>query len=349
MKKEHYSWVDYARGIVIILVVVRHTLEGMVNANIAIPAPLFTAVRGFINGVNMPLSFFLSGLFFIPSFIKRTPNVFISDKIKILLWPFLIWSLIQTTISLALSGHVNKQVGAWDLLTALYNPRIQLWFVYTLFLMFLISAIIHSISKKGVYITFGLSILMYFLCDYNFGNTSIIRLFECFIYFNLGVLLQTFWLGQSAMPKSWWLTLALGFAFALIAYLDLSGKMERTLATRFLMAFSWIAFFVLLAQHFSNTKAFEMIRILGKYSFPVYLAHIVFTSGSRVVGTKILHLTNLPLLFCIILLMGIIAPLILFRLTENTRFAFLFQYPPYLSRQSDKLTKMFAVRRVPVK
>jgi uncharacterized membrane protein YcfT len=349
LNKEKYAWVDYARGIVIILVVVRHMFEGMYNAKLPIPEIVYQAVRGFIMVCDMPLSFYLSGLFFIPSFLKRTPRVFITDKLRILIWPFLIWSVIQTAITLSLAGHTNNNTSVGDLFTVLYNPRVQLWFVYTLFFMFAISTVIHCLSKKGTYLAVGLSVVMFLFCDYNFGNTAIIRLFECFIYFNLGVLTQKLGLSKQDLPSAWWLAILLAAAFGTAQYLTIFGQIDKSLAIRFFLAVSGIAFFVVLTQKFPKVAALKVLSILGKNSFPVYLAHIVFTSGGRIVMTKLFHITNWPFIFMVGTLIGLVAPIVLLRMTANTDFSFLFTFPSSISHQFTRFRKTLASKELVIK
>jgi peptidoglycan/LPS O-acetylase OafA/YrhL len=339
LNKEKYAWVDYARGIVIILVVVRHMLEGMYNARLPIPETLYQAVRGFIMVCDMPLSFFLSGLFFLPSVIKRTPRVFITDKLQNLIWPFVIWSIIQTAITLSLAGHTNNHTSDLDLFSVLYNPRVQLWFVYTLFLMFVISAVIHSLSKNGTYLSVGLSFVMFLFCDYNFGNTAIIRLFECFIYFNFGVLTQKIGLSKRNLPSAWWLMIGLAAVFGTAQYLTITGQMDKSLVVRFFLAVSGIAFFVVLTQKFPKVAALKVVSNLGKNSFAVYLAHIVFTSGGRIVMTKLFHITHWPIVFMVGTLIGLVAPIVLFRITVNNDFSFLFTFPSSISNQFARFSK----------
>ncbi|MBC1212116.1 acyltransferase family protein [Listeria booriae] len=60
---ERITWIDYAKGIGIILVVYGHVLRGVFEAGLDIPIKLFTYEDSFIYSFHMPLFFFLSGLF----------------------------------------------------------------------------------------------------------------------------------------------------------------------------------------------------------------------------------------------------------------------------------------------
>jgi peptidoglycan/LPS O-acetylase OafA/YrhL len=103
---------------------------------------------------------------------------------------------------------------------------------------------------------------------------------------------------------------------------------------------------VKLAHHFSELKALSLLKTLGKYSLPIYLAHIILTSGSRIVMVKFLHLTHWPLIFIVGSVLGLAVPIILFKLTKNTSFAFLFDFPPFLSAQAVRFRKPVFMQRI---
>jgi len=58
MKKEiadHYSWVEYAKGIGIILVVYGHVARGVFNAGMSWDVELFKLIDSIIYSFHMPL------------------------------------------------------------------------------------------------------------------------------------------------------------------------------------------------------------------------------------------------------------------------------------------------------
>ena len=60
MSRERIEWIDYAKGIGIILVVYGHMIRGMSQH---IPANFFYVSDSVVYGFHMPLFFFLTGLF----------------------------------------------------------------------------------------------------------------------------------------------------------------------------------------------------------------------------------------------------------------------------------------------
>ena len=248
------------------------------------------------------------------------------------MWPYLVWSLIQMGTGILLSSQTNAHLRWTDLLLILYNPRVQLWFVYTLFLMFLTNALLYRLSKHAMFISLALSVGMYTLSDYPFGNTTIIRFFGCFIFFNLGALVQQFWLTRRELPRAWWMVVAFGIAFLGAQYAWLTGLADLadpTLLLGLVLALLGIGFCVSLALYFPRLPVFGALNYLGKHSFAIYLAHILFTSGTRIILTKVCHAENALVIFLVSSVVGLTAPVLLYNLTANTRLAFLFQCPSF--------------------
>ncbi|HEY9888328.1 MAG TPA: acyltransferase family protein, partial [Candidatus Obscuribacterales bacterium] len=105
-RRDRLPWLDYAKGIGIILVVVGHTLRGLMNAAVITETLPYEIADRWIYAFHMPLFFFLSGLLLPKSFAKNLTTV-LGKKAKTILYPFLLWSFIQGAIQLALSNYTN--------------------------------------------------------------------------------------------------------------------------------------------------------------------------------------------------------------------------------------------------
>src|SRR5438876_345114 len=84
LKKSRLYWVDYLKGIAIILVVYRHSLLGIQSSGIKAPAYLENANLIFYS-FRMPLFFMLSGIFASLSLRKRSVQQYISSKFETLI------------------------------------------------------------------------------------------------------------------------------------------------------------------------------------------------------------------------------------------------------------------------
>src|SRR3984885_9435504 len=130
LEKNRMAWVDYLRGIAIILVVYRHALLGIERSNVYVPTALVNANMIFYS-FRMPLFFILSGIFINGSIARTTTGPLIYTKLENLLYPYLLWSFIQVTLKIALRGSTNADRGFIDYTYILYQPRNmdQLWYL----------------------------------------------------------------------------------------------------------------------------------------------------------------------------------------------------------------------------
>lgn len=126
-------WVDCARGITSILVVYHHVCMGLWTAGLPFwPGPdgaLAEAVRG----TRMPLFFFLAGLF-LERAARRPAPQFLGRKAGGLIYPYVLWSLIQIALLVAFAPVVNTRVDGWRQVgRLLYHPYGPFWFLPVLF------------------------------------------------------------------------------------------------------------------------------------------------------------------------------------------------------------------------
>ncbi|EPJ4139137.1 acyltransferase family protein [Klebsiella pneumoniae] len=76
------TWVDYAKGIGIILVVFGHANRGLYSSGIYISPEIYHYLDNVIYSFHMPLFFFLSGLFFVSSIKTGLRRCFYGASLK---------------------------------------------------------------------------------------------------------------------------------------------------------------------------------------------------------------------------------------------------------------------------
>lgn len=126
--QERNVWVDYAKAIGIILVVYGHVARGVFNAGLPMDEGSYRLVDCIIYSFHMPLFFFLSGLFFYDSLMKRGRTGLVVNKVDTIVYPFIVWSLLQGLLEVVLSNYTNGQVTLTEVLSLLWMPRAQFWF-----------------------------------------------------------------------------------------------------------------------------------------------------------------------------------------------------------------------------
>lgn len=137
------AWVDYAKGIGIILVVFGHVNRGLYSAGIQLSGSSYLLTDSILYSFHMPLFFFLSGLFFTQSLDKKGKTRFVISKIDTIVYPYVIWSLLQGMVEVLLSRYTNNPANLGDILSLFTHPRAQFWFLYALFMVFILATLLY--------------------------------------------------------------------------------------------------------------------------------------------------------------------------------------------------------------
>ncbi|WP_051305943.1 acyltransferase family protein [Desulfogranum mediterraneum] len=318
---DNIAWVNYAKAIGIILVVYGHVARGLFNAGIKIDEMSFKIIDNIIYSFHMPLFFFLSGLFFFGSLEKRGKAGLIFSKIDTIVYPYLLWSLIQGFIEVILSSYTNGSTSYSEVLSLFWKPRAQFWFLYALFVCFITASI--TINKKDCQFLATATIIssMLYLFQYNIPYIFPLSFIpRYFIFFVFGIFFKNV---LDLFPLNPRLTLPTSTAlFITIQYLSnftsfpQKNHMLMSLAT----ALVSIYFIVTLSKSLSKKRVCWLSSI-GAASMPIYVMHTLIASGGRIALQKFLGIENVMLHLALGCTCGVMIPL------AAVRFHFLFRLP----------------------
>src|SRR5215203_3254614 len=115
LKRNRYNWVDYLRGIVILLVVYHHTYLGIERSGLDVPASVGDANMVFYS-FRMPIFFIISGVFTSISLTYKPLKDLIWIKFDKILYPYFIWAFLQITLQILLSSVTNSDRTYYDYL-----------------------------------------------------------------------------------------------------------------------------------------------------------------------------------------------------------------------------------------
>jgi uncharacterized membrane protein YcfT len=135
--KPHHDWVDTAKGIAIILVVLYHAIIFTVDAD---SGSRWSAVAATLGTFRMPLFFFTAGLFAAKAIGLPFRGLF-ATRVARLLWLYLLWSVIWTAAFTAFPA-IRPDGGPTaleSLVTLPFLPNANTWFVYALALYFVLA------------------------------------------------------------------------------------------------------------------------------------------------------------------------------------------------------------------
>ena len=277
---------DIAKGFGIFLVVLGHCLIGLKTAGFLAPTlPWPQTTINLIYIFHMPLFFLISG--HLASGKHRAAGQTIGKLLVTVMYPYFLWTIVQAVVQVYLSRFTNTH-SSWDSLKVLYRilwvPIVPYWFLYALFLCQLGYLAVRRLSH-GVQLAIALvlfAIPQFFLVE--IGQAYLLLIPETvrgFLYFIVGVISVT-----QVKQLGRWAAVAGTVLFAVFAMVvlqsQLAGEVEAAAEVPVAIAgmTATIAWSRLLAG--SDGWFARAVAFCGRYSMSIYVMHIFFTAGMRI-------------------------------------------------------------------
>ncbi len=303
---------DVAKGVGIVLVVIGHAWRGLDTAGMIGNAWLFHLVDRLIYNFHMPLFFLLSGMTFQAWALRRPVGEAALSRVTRLLWPLVLWTYLFTAARLAAGDAANTQVAGLESLFFLpLPPRDHFWFLWALFLQHLaVLALIRFVTGPlSAPVWAGLAVLALLTSSFapvglnawTFGAATYAGAFLAGL-----ALGQTHWTPQG--PTAFILAAAV-----FVGLQALSFWIPQSLITVQLLGIALSLCALAMIQVLSRGTPKGMLRLLatlGVYSMGIYLAHTIFSAGTRAILARVTP--DLTAHMILGTLAGIIGPLILY-------------------------------------
>ncbi|HEV3325949.1 MAG TPA: acyltransferase [Puia sp.] len=329
LQKSRLAWVDYLKGIAIVLVVYRHVLIGIQRSvataqaqgsNIPdVPFWLEKANMIFFS-FRMPLFFILSGIFISGSLAKRTLKQVIGIKFDNLLYPYFVWVFLQVTLQILLGSNTNSNRTLINYTYILYQPRAldQFWYLPALFNTTVIYLLVKTYLKPPVWGQFLIGLVLYF-CSPIPAVHSISMIsdwMEFYLFFALGDSIATFFFKESTqrfLKNPYTLVLITPVFFLTqvyyLAHITEPGKPDF-LAIALIGCFSMFV----LAFRMQIWNVLSFLRIVGYHSLYIYVTHVFVAGLVRLSLTKFLGIHNPYILLVSGIFFGVTIPIIFYNL-----------------------------------
>lgn len=317
------DWVDYAKGICIILVVMMHSTLG-VEAALGHPSWLNEFIH-WASPFRMPDFFLISGLF-LASRIDRPWRAYADTKILHFGYFYLLWMTIQT----ALKGWSGPD-GIWGLpqywLTALVEPLGTLWFIYVLMMFFVTVKLLRHVP---VWIVWPLAALLE-LAPIHTGWLAIDEFASRFVYFYTGYVAANLIMNFADRVSRVDVPSLLAFlaTWVLVNLWGVQSGYAFMPMLSIIYGFAGCAAVITVAQLMSRVTVFEPVRYCGENTLPIYLAFFLFMAASRVVLIKTGIITDGGVISLIVTAAGVIGPLVMHWIAVRTPARFLFVRPAF--------------------
>lgn len=321
------EWVDYARGIAIILVVYRHTMVGLERSAQDVPAFLYN-IQEFLVNVRMPVFFVLSGFFLSRSLLHKSKSELIKKKATSLLYPYILWTVILITMQIFLSTYTNSKRTAADYLYIITQPREldHMWYLLALFNTSLALIFLSKWIRKYPWIHLSLAALLHFSSILVKDYSLISDLLYYYVFLAVGVQVSGTIADYDKKDNKTitkWFLIALPFFIGgqFFWWYNIEARYEPK-HNIYLLPFLLIilvACFVFYCgcRLLYSAGVAKWLNLVGKSSLHIYILHILIISTFRIVFLKIFGITNVYFLIVGSLLLGIALPILVYRLTKK--------------------------------
>lgn len=344
--RQRVDWVDAAKGLCIIMVVMMHSTIGVELA--AGREGFMHWVVAFARPFRMPDFFLISGLF-LGLTIDRPWRRYIDRKVVHFAYFYVLWLTIQFIFK---APGITAEEGWGGTLSAYLSAYIEpfgtLWFIYLLPVFFIVTRLLRPVPGWAIFV--GAAALealpvhtgsvivdefcgryVYFFAGYAFATqvfafAAWVRrrpaafLALCFVWAALHIFLVF-----TPAPASFasWLQPDLGNSGA-------TGGFSELPLISLLLGLAGAGFVVGVAALVSPLRPMHWLVWLGEHSIVVYLAFFLPMAATRIFLLKTGLIENIGLVSLMVTFAGVAGPVILYRLVQWSSYGrFLFERPSW--------------------
>jgi fucose 4-O-acetylase-like acetyltransferase len=358
IEKSRYKWIDYLRGIAIILVVYHHAFLGMEDDGISVPSSVVNANMAAYS-FRMPLFFIFSGIFTSLSIISKPVQKIIWKRFSVILYPYFIWTTLQITLQILFSAYTHSGTSYSDYLYIFYQPKAigQFWYLPALFNSTLVFILVKTKLQPRIGFHLLLGIGLFLLAPFVNSISILSNWMRFYIFLVIGEILSIYILKKGIRDKLKnplpFLCCIPVFILAQYCYFHYIGvkSLENTSANFGIDYSSFVfheigfliislvgcATFILLSFLIEKWNRFTWLRIIGFHSLYIYIMHVIVVASVRFFMMKALDINNYTTLLITTIAIGVIFPIVFYNLIGKKYLWFLFstEKPPV----SDTSTK----------
>jgi len=334
--RDRVAWVDVAKGLCIIMVVMMHSTLGVEKA--AGQEGWLHAFVSFAQPFRMPDFFLISGLF-LARVIDRPWRGYLDKKVVHFVYFYLLWVLIQGAFKwpgLAMAEGLPAVAEA--MLLALVEPFGTLWFIYLLPVFFVVTKLVRAVPAWAV---LGAAALLEMLPIHT-GWTVPDEFAGRYVYFLIGFYGAP-WIFALAERAAARVPAALAglAAWAVLNGVAVAAGIAQAPGVSLALGLVGAAAIVTVAALLDKAPAAAPLRYAGRHSIAVYLAFFLPMAVTRTVLLK-LGVFDIGTVSLIVTAAAVIAPLVLHALVQPTPLRFLFERPAWARLRTPRQPAMVA-------
>ena len=354
-QNDRLSWVDSAKGISIILVVMMYSVFNV--GQDAEGVGLFHYVIGFATPFRMPEFFLISGLF-LDQVLTRNWRAYADRRIVHYFYFYALWAVIHLVLKVGImSGSPVEAVT--DMAWAIVEPYGVLWFIYLLAAFSAVAKLFYDLkAPKWAVWAFGAAFQM---AHIQTGSYLVDQFCAYFVYFYSGYIFAPwiFKLVETALANKRMALVGLGIYAAINTALVFSpgfavlpNEIQLGFAglpgVRLILALAGSLALCVTAALLTGFKATAWLRWLGERSIVVYLVFVLPMSFARVGLAKLGLIHDVTLSSFLVMVIAIGVSVGLYLLVQTTgRGKFLFERPAWAHIPGTKGSRAYQPAVVP--
>ncbi|WP_342105463.1 acyltransferase family protein [Methylobacterium sp. SI9] len=330
--RDRLAWVDIAKGICILLVVMMHSVTGTGDAMGG--EGFLHPVVAFAKPFRIPDFFLLSGLF-MGRVIDRDWRLFSDRRVVHFAYFYLLWLVIQSAAKYGkIVGDGGPAAFAAHLAHSLIEPYSSLWFIYLLAVFSVVTKLLRRVP--GGVLLAAAALLQ--IADLRSDSTLVEEFCARYVYFVAGYLFadRIFALADAARRHVGPALGGLALWAAVEGWLALtpgSGPVHPTLASLPLVslalgaagALAIVVAAALIGR--AGGPVAEAIRTCGRRSIVIYLAFSLPMAAAREILVRTGIISDIGAVSLIVMVVAVLLPLALERLVRGTPLDVLFVRP----------------------
>ena len=316
------DWVDYAKGISIILVVMMHSTLSSEEA--LGHAGWLHGVVEFARPFRIP-AFFLIGGLFVAHAMTLDWRSFLDRKVLHFVYFYVLWLTIQFVFRAPGYAVEHGTLEAIRLyLLAFVDPFGTLWFIYLLPVFYLATRLTRGLPPALVLVAAA----ALEIAPIETGWTLIDEFAGRFVYFYAGYLFGAWIVGAAeqvrARPAAALVALA---AWSLVTAWCVSANVATLPLVSLALGLMGGAAVVTISVLLARFASLDGIRVCGSHSLVIYLAFFLPMAMTRLALVKSGIITDPGTVAALVTLAAVVVPLILRRLVRGSALDFLFYRP----------------------
>ena len=316
------DWVDHAKGICIVMVVMMHSVLGVEAATGG--TGFMQVLVAFAKPFRMPDFFLISGLF-LPLVIDRDWRTYLDRKVVHFAYFYVLWVTIQFGFKApAFAAETSWSHVGYLYLESFIEPFGTLWFIYLLPVFFVVIKLSHGLPALPIWIIAAALEAAHVATNWTVIDEFCAR----FVYIYSGYLFagSVFALSDRARAHPFLALVALAAWAALDGGLVYAGVSEWPMVS-LVLGLAGACAIVTMGTLLARARLLSGLRFCGEHSIVIYLAFFLPMAATRTLLLKTGVISDIGMISLIVTVTGALGALAIWRAALALKANFLFERP----------------------